>query len=162
MAPMPAQAPTGLVTLFPLHHHQIIITMLFMLLVYSLTQGSVGSDGSPIPLVQPRADIPCNDLNNCRTRWSIIWSCLSTILLCTWVTLHPNISIAPHTHDKSWFKAKAWYPLRGFFKNKLLLFICGLLAPEYILAWAIRQHLRAQEILQKCITNQKTRIRTKL
>jgi hypothetical protein len=39
--------------------------------------------------------------------------------------------------------------LRDFAKNKLPLFLCALLAPEYILAWAIRQYLSAGEIKQK-------------
>jgi hypothetical protein len=77
---------------------------------------------------------------------------LSTILLCTWVTLHPNISITPDTPGIRGVEAK----LRGFLKNRLLLFIWALLVPEYILAWAIRQHLKAGEIERECNTLQKS------
>ena len=37
-------------------------------------------------------------------------------------------------------------PLLSFVEHRLLLFICALLVPEYVLAWAIRQYLRAREI----------------
>ena len=48
-----------------------------------------------------------------------------------------------------WFKKSVVHPLRGFMKNKLPLFLCALIAPEYILAWAIRQYLKAGGIKQK-------------
>jgi len=127
------------------------LVMLFLLLVYSLAGGNE-SDASPIssiPSITPRADVSCNDLNNCRTISSIVWSCFSTIFLCTWVTLHPNITIARNTRGMGWFKRSVVHPLHGFMKNKLPLFLCGLVAPEYILAWAIRQYLNAGAIKQK-------------
>jgi hypothetical protein len=39
--------------------------------------------------------------------------------------------------------------LRNFTKNKLPLFLCALLVPEYILAWAIRQYFKAGNIQQQ-------------
>jgi hypothetical protein len=125
--------------------------MLFLLLVYFLKQGNL-SDASPISSIvnNPRADFSCNDLNNCRTISSIVWSCFSTIFLCTWVTLHPNIVIARDTRDLGWFKRVVVDPLLGFMKNKLPLFLWALLTPEYILACAIRQYLKAGEIMQEC------------
>ena len=35
-----------------------------------------------------------------------------------------------------------------FFKTKVVLFICALLVPEYILAWAIRQRLWVRTIVK--------------
>jgi hypothetical protein len=125
--------------------------MLFLFLVYSLI-GSNQGDATPIssiPSLNLRADIPCNDLNNCRTISSIVWSCFSTIFLCTWVSLHPNIAIARDTRGMGWFKKLVVYPLHGFMKNKLPLLLCALTAPEYILSWAIRQYLSAGAIKQK-------------
>jgi hypothetical protein len=118
--------------------------MLFLILVYFLAQGNLGSDLSPIPPVGSRADT-CNELRGCQTIWSIIWSCFSTILFCTWVTLHLNISIVPDTPGMSRFGAK----LHSFLKNRILLFIWVLLVLGYILVWAIRQHLKAGEIQQE-------------
>ena len=37
-------------------------------------------------------------------------------------------------------------PLMSFVEHRLPLFVCALLVPEYVLAWAIRQFLRAREI----------------
>jgi len=125
--------------------------MLFLFLVYTLTGGNQ-SDASPIssiPSINPRADLSCDDINNCRTISGIVWSCLSTIFLCTWVSLHPNITIAPDTRGMGGFKKSVVHPLLGFMKNKLPLFLCALIAPEYILAWAIRQYLSAGDIKQK-------------
>jgi hypothetical protein len=51
----------------------------------------------------------------------------------------------------SWFKKSLVHPLLGFMKNKLPLFLCALIAPEYILGWAIRQYLKAEDIRQKGI-----------
>jgi hypothetical protein len=121
----------------------ITLSMLFRLFLYSLTQSDPG-DASPIPSItsiKPRADFSCHDLNNCRTISSIVWSCLSTIFLCTWVSLHPNITAARNRGVMGW--------LHDFTKNKLPLFLCALLAPEYILGWAIRQYLRAGNIQQQ-------------
>jgi len=39
----------------------------------------------------------CNDVHNCRTLWSIIYSCLATIFACTWVSYHPDIPDRTHT-----------------------------------------------------------------
>jgi len=75
-----------------------------------------------------------------------VWSCFSTIFLCTWVTLHPNITIALDTRGMDRFQKSVVHPLLSFMKNKLPLFLCALIAPEYILAWAIRQYLKAGEI----------------
>ena len=126
--------------------------MLFLLLMYSLNFG--GASARPITLLEQRTDTPCNDLNNCRTRWNIIWSCLSTVFLCTWVTLHPNIAIAPDTRRVGWIERSVWHPLRFLMKNRLPLFLCALVAPEYILAWAIRQYIQAGEIQRQCHASQ--------
>jgi hypothetical protein len=124
--------------------------MLVLLLVYFLNQSNLG-DAIPISSTvnNPHADLSCNDLNNCRTISSIAWSCFSTIFLCTWVTLHPNITIARDTRSKDGFKKSVLYPMRGFMKNDLPLFLWALLAPEYILAWAIRQYLKAGDIMRE-------------
>ena len=37
----------------------------------------------------------------------------------------------------------------SFVEHRLPLFVCALLVPEYVLAWAIRQYLSAREIARK-------------
>lgn len=127
--------------------------MILLLLLHFLTQSNRGGDASPIHLMERQTDISCNNPNNCRNVWNVIWSCLSTVFLCTWVTLHPNITIPPETRGMRWFGARMCH-LRHFLKNKLVLFLWALFVPEYILGWSIRQHLAAGDIQQECYTRQ--------
>ena len=57
---------------------------------------------------------------------NIIWSCLATIFLCTWVSVHPNLP-APK-------ESQCWAVLR-----RLYIMSWALFAPEMILMWSVRQ-----------------------
>ena len=123
------------------------LTMLIALLVYYLVQSAfIGA--SPVPFIDNTslAEKRCTDLTHCRTIWSIVWSCLVTIFSCTWVAVHPNIPCPKKRKANSWIERCIWNPLLSFVEHRLPLFICALLVPEYVLAWAIRQFLRAREI----------------
>ncbi|KIM19723.1 hypothetical protein M408DRAFT_56576, partial [Serendipita vermifera MAFF 305830] len=87
--------------------------------------------------------------NGQRSIWSIIWSCLSTIFLCTWVAVHPNVHFRPEKRNQRWLEKWLWDPLHEFFTYKLVLFLWALLIPEYILAWAVRQYIQAGVISKK-------------
>ncbi|KZP34087.1 hypothetical protein FIBSPDRAFT_711696, partial [Athelia psychrophila] len=81
----------------------------------------------------------CIDINHCRTICNIIWSCLATIAACTWVAVHWNVPD----------------PRSGMIcvnLDRIAITICALLVPEYIIGWAVRQWLTAQQIAQ---TNEK-------
>ena len=122
--------------------------MLFLILgYYYLTQGAA-IDAGPIPSLDKRLleSSPCTNLTHCRTRWNIIWSCLVTIFSCTWVVVHPNIPCPRKREGNNCFKRWIWNPLLSFAEHRLPLFVCALLIPEYILAWAIRQYLTARQI----------------
>ena len=58
-----------------------------------------------------------------------------TIFSCTWVAIHPNVPCPKNRN-----------PVISFAGHRLPLFICALLVPEFVLAWAIRQFLRARQI----------------
>ncbi|KAG8812280.1 hypothetical protein FRC19_003268 [Serendipita sp. 401] len=77
---------------------------------------------------------------NYRTLADIIWSCLTTILLCTWVSLHPNV---PKPVDEKRLTQRQRYAHRlyAFVKDDVFLFVVLLLGPELILMWALRQRL---------------------
>jgi hypothetical protein len=134
--------------------------MLFIFLVHSLL-----TRAAPIPAVEYSSTSPsCKDIDNCRTLLGIIWSCITTVFLCTWVAIHPNIPEPLVTSDTELqengahdipepvitrvrkFWDKCTHKILHSFGDKILLFVCVLLVPEYILAWAIRQHLMAREI----------------
>ena len=121
--------------------------MLFFVFLYYLFQ-SAFIDASPVPSVNDRslAGNHCTDLTRCRTIWSIVWSCLATIFSCTWVAVHPNIPCPKKREANSWIGRCIWNPLLSFAEHRLPLFVCALLVPEYILAWAIRQFLSARKI----------------
>ena len=127
--------------------------MLFLVLVYYLHS----IDASPTPPINSRSFEPnsCTDITHCRTIWDIIWSCLSTIFLCTWVAVHPNIPCPREREAKNHLQKWIRNPLLSFAEHRLPLFACALLVPEYVLAWAIRQYLRARKITNgnKCEFN---------
>ena len=124
--------------------------MLFLVLVYYLVRGA-SIDASRIPIFNNRSFEPnsCTNVTHCRTIWNIIWSCLSTIFLCTWVAVHPNIPCPREREAKTRFQKWIRNPLLSFAEHRLPLFVCALLVPEYILAWAIRQYLRARNIARE-------------
>ena len=69
---------------------------------------------------------------NTRSTLEIIWSCLTTLLLCTWSILHLNVppQVTPHTTGQ---KIKRWIL---FSITKLKWMIITLLAPEIIMGLA--------------------------
>ena len=121
--------------------------MLFLLFLYYLLQGP-SIDAGPIPTVEygSLTGNRCNDLAHCRTIWNIIWSCLVTIFSCTWVAVHPNVPCPKKRDANGWIERWIWNPLLSFAEHRLPLFICALLVPEYVMAWAIRQFLIARKI----------------
>ena len=122
--------------------------MLFLIFVYYLAHPI---NASPIPPVNSRSSErnSCTDLTHCRSIWNIIWSCTVTIFSCTWVAVHPNIPCPKKREGKSRFQRWIRNPFLSFAEHRLPLFICALLVPEYVLAWAIRQYLRARKVANK-------------
>ena len=122
--------------------------MLFLIFLYYL---ALSIRTSPIPPISSRSleSNSCADLTYSRTIWNIIWSCLATIFSCTWVAVHPNIPRPKQREAKNCFQIWIQNPLLSFAEHRLLLFICALLVPEYVLAWAIRQYLTARKIARE-------------
>ncbi|KAF8998818.1 hypothetical protein BDQ17DRAFT_1502277 [Cyathus striatus] len=71
-----------------------------------------------------------------RSVLDIIWSCASTLFLCTWVAIHPNVP-DPNEED--------WKPLW----RRLKIMYWSFLAPELVLTWAFRQYVGARMILHQ-------------
>ena len=119
--------------------------MIILLLVYYLACGTFG-DAGPIPPIIERDTVSGDSQVQQRTLYGITWGCLTTIFLCTWVSIHPNIAFRPKKRDGSRFEKWIQDPLYHFVTYKLPLFFWALLVPEYILAWSVRQYLKAGEI----------------
>jgi hypothetical protein len=82
------------------------------------------------PLINQQC-IPSGD--SVRSSTDIIWSCLVTIIGCTWVAIHPNI---PN-------------PTMGRVRttlHRLRLMLVALFGPELIIIWAVRQWIAAYKI----------------
>ena len=122
------------------------LAMLFLIFVYYLVH-STSIDAGPSFDDRSSAVYHCTDLTHCRTIWNIVWSCLVTIFSCSWVAVHPNIPCPKTRKANGWIERCIWNPLLSFAEHRLPLFICALLVPEYVLAWAIRQFFRAREIV---------------
>jgi len=92
------------------------------------------SNGRGIPVVSSTMDStpsPIAVVPKKRSQFDIIWSCLLTLFICTWRTVHPNI---PNPKDGS---------LRRVL-GRIKLMLWTLLVPEVILIWAARQQLAAK------------------
>ncbi|KDR70515.1 hypothetical protein GALMADRAFT_103228 [Galerina marginata CBS 339.88] len=68
---------------------------------------------------------------NQRSTWDILWSCLATIFACTWVSVHPNM---PSPKD-----GKIRIALQ-----RLELMVWGVMTPEMLIFWAMRQWRNAR------------------
>src|SRR6266511_3150933 len=86
------------------------------------------------PILVDRADTPQDSkspLQLKRTLFGVIWSCISTIVICAWTSVHPNVP-PPNKWKARW--------------NRLRLMFWMIVAPELVLAWAVRQYFAAREI----------------
>ncbi|KAF8315083.1 uncharacterized protein EI90DRAFT_366493 [Cantharellus anzutake] len=78
----------------------------------------------------------CNDLRNCRTMWSMVYSCLLTIFACIWTAIHPDV---PKQYS-------AW-SLR--FKSRNIQMMWTLVSPEVIVAAAWDEFSEAWRISKR-------------
>src|ERR1700689_4317195 len=102
--------------------------MLSLLLLYVITQSALG-EAVPLSSIEKRDPSGDGGLIQTRTLWSIICSCLFTIFLCTWASLHPNISSTYEEPGISW-RDKLRKSLVNLLTYKLPLFLCALIFPE--------------------------------
>ena len=86
------------------------------------------------PILVNRADTP-QDLTSSiqlkRTLFGIIWSCISTVVICAWTSVHPNVP-PPNQWKARW--------------NRFKIMFWMVIAPELVLAWAVRQFFGARQI----------------
>ncbi|KAF8063144.1 hypothetical protein FPV67DRAFT_1420894 [Lyophyllum atratum] len=107
--------------------------MLSLVLIHALLARNANS-APVLPAIPQYAESPSDDSKIYRTTAGIVWNCLITIFLCTWVAIHPNVPA----------------PEEGWFNISLLRFktmIYALLAPELMMWWAARQWLGAEQLV---------------
>ncbi|KAF7971481.1 hypothetical protein HWV62_21002 [Athelia sp. TMB] len=95
----------------------------------------------------------CDDIHTCRTLYSIVQTCLATIFACVWVAVHRNISGPKtriiHSSNPIISVAQSLWAKMLDQKQSLVVFLVTLLAPEWVLAWAIRQAIRARQLARE-------------
>ena len=111
---------------------------------------SLSATADPAPANSAGA---CDDIHTCRTLYSIVQTCLATIFACVWVAVHRNIpspktrttrSSNPVISAAQWLRCKILDQ-----KQSAIVFTVTLLAPEWVLAWAVRQALRARKLARE-------------
>ena len=78
----------------------------------------------------------CDGLYHFRSLLSLVWSCLTTTFLCTWVAMHPNV---PAEGDTAWVKR---------FTSSLSYLAGMLIAPEAIVFRAFQEWIVACNLIK--------------
>ncbi|KDR74668.1 hypothetical protein GALMADRAFT_1334015 [Galerina marginata CBS 339.88] len=73
---------------------------------------------------------------NTRSTWDIFWSCLVTIIACSWVSVHPNILAPDEGRQRKVLQ-------------QLELTFWSIISPEVIIYWAASQWFGAHRIVSK-------------
>ncbi|KAI0057728.1 hypothetical protein BV25DRAFT_1919912 [Artomyces pyxidatus] len=99
------------------------------------------SSRDSVGLASANASTKCTDIENCRTRYNIIWSSLVTILACVWTAVHRNIPGPAKPND-----SRLWRIILRILEVVKIVGVT-LLAPEWVLAWAVRQFMNARDLV---------------
>ncbi|KAF7356029.1 hypothetical protein MVEN_00932400 [Mycena venus] len=109
--------------------------MLLLLVLVHILSRNGSATRVPIPL-DPRSSAACNDANNSRTLFDIVWSCLATIFACTWMSVHPNVPPPDQTQ-------------LALFWRRLKMMLIGIITPEIMVGFAARQYFSARKLAKK-------------
>ena len=115
--------------------------MFFAIALGQFLPAVMADERIPMALATTEPSTSCQDLRECRTVWNIIWSCLATLFACTWIAMHPNIP-GP-------YEARSRLVLR-----RIGLMVLGLLVPELVIMWAMRQWFGARKLARKYRSSQ--------
>ncbi|KAJ7364220.1 hypothetical protein DFH08DRAFT_949834 [Mycena albidolilacea] len=111
-----------------------------MLLLYLFVHLLRSKAGSAAPVSNSSESLAltdaCDDINNFRKLFDIVWGCLATIFACTWVSVHPNVP--PPRQSRL---ALLW--------RRLKMMLIAVLAPEVIVAFAARQFFFARNLSEE-------------
>lgn len=110
----------------------LIAAMCFVLLELNHA-APIPSDSSPTPSLSVWAvsSSTCTDIDNCRTMWDIVWSCATTIFLCTWVSFHPSVPRPTSNQAR-------------IYAIQIFSIGVAILAPEFVVAKAVMDRKTAR------------------
>ncbi|KAF7370051.1 hypothetical protein MSAN_00635100 [Mycena sanguinolenta] len=109
--------------------------LLILIAVHLLSRNSSAAPLSH-PLDVRDATDSCDDINNCRTLFSIVWDCLATIFACTWVSVHPNVPPPGQSRLQLLWR-------------RLKMMLIGIMGPEIMVGFAARQLLASRSLSKR-------------
>ncbi|KAJ7206558.1 hypothetical protein GGX14DRAFT_396942 [Mycena pura] len=82
----------------------------------------------------PNNSESCDDINNCRRLFDIVWGCLTTIFACTWVSAHPNVPPPRPTRPDAFWPTLKWKLVVALLSiwRRLKLMLIAVIAPELV------------------------------
>ncbi|KAJ6523047.1 hypothetical protein B0H19DRAFT_1202211 [Mycena capillaripes] len=104
--------------------------MLFILFLKQFLSRRAGAEQDYILGSRAPTD-SCDDINNCRRLFDILWGCLTTIFAATWISVHPNVP----PPDQSWL---------ALLRRRLKMMLIAVIAPEVMVGFAARQFIMAR------------------
>ncbi|KAF7370044.1 hypothetical protein MSAN_00634400 [Mycena sanguinolenta] len=110
--------------------------MLVLLIAIHLLSKNSRAASLLYPLDTRTTTNSCDDINSCRTLFSVLWGCLATVFACTWVSVHPNV---PPPNQSA----------LQLFLRKLMMMLVAIIAPEIMVGFAFRQRLRVHVLSKK-------------
>ncbi|KAF7369903.1 hypothetical protein MSAN_00619800 [Mycena sanguinolenta] len=106
--------------------------LLILIAVHLLSRDSIAVPLPHPPDARATSD-SCNDINNSRTLFSVVWGCLVTIFACTWVSVHPNVP--PPNQSRL-----------QLFRRRLKMMLIAIIAPELMAGFAARQFFGSRDL----------------
>jgi hypothetical protein len=111
-----------------------MLTLLILVHAHLFFKNGRGAAVPSVNILELRTSIDtCDDINNCRRLFDVIWGCLATIFACTWVSVHPNVP----PPGQSWL-ALLW--------RRLKMMLIAFIAPELMVGFAGRQFYVARRL----------------
>ncbi|KAJ7853252.1 hypothetical protein B0H13DRAFT_1643092, partial [Mycena leptocephala] len=105
--------------------------LLLLILVHLLSRNGSGTVPVPHNLNARSSSDSCDNINDCRKLFDVVWGCLAIIFACTWVSVHPNVP-SPNQSRLVLF----WRRLR--------MMVITVIAPELMVGFAARQFIAAR------------------
>ncbi|TFK35042.1 hypothetical protein BDQ12DRAFT_326889 [Crucibulum laeve] len=112
------------------------VALFLIVVVHASSPSDSSEDVNRNSIIGTSTSKNCNAVGSCRSLAGILWNCLATIFLCTWVAIHPNI---PDPTDSWW----------SITKTRIKVMIYAVIVPECVLLWALRQWFGARYIARK-------------
>jgi hypothetical protein len=107
-------------------------TLKYLILVHLRSRDSPGR-ASPLahPVNARGFSNSCDDINDCRKLFDVVWGCLATIFACKWISVHPNVP----PPSQSWL---------ALFRRRLKMMVITIIAPEIMVGFVARQFFGAR------------------